>query len=111
MYIVTSKPKRISVNSGLVHIVFSRKDMGYDLRLRSMALAAIASREPVACPRATCTGPNTKPIDRTLTYCLRPPSGTHTAISAIAAHDFHEIVTRKQGLLCAYQLGPPAAEN
>jgi hypothetical protein len=24
MYIVTSKPKRISVNSGLVHIVFSR---------------------------------------------------------------------------------------
>ena len=26
MYIVTSKPKRISVNSGLVHIVFSRND-------------------------------------------------------------------------------------
>ena len=38
MYIVTSKPKRISVNSGLVHIIFSRKDMGYHLRFRSRPL-------------------------------------------------------------------------
>jgi hypothetical protein len=53
MYIVTSKPKRISVNSGLVHIVFSGS-------VKLMVFGGIAPRlfsGPAACVQASDVNP------------------------------------------------------
>jgi hypothetical protein len=43
MYIVTSKPKRISVNSGLVHIIFSRKMIEFMVTGRSQRTGFLLS--------------------------------------------------------------------
>jgi len=84
MYIVTSKPKRISVNSGLVHIVFSRNDKVCVICGREQPLYWTLPTECAGCIREPAH------LDGKVESFSAKASPTPTKKSANSAHDFHE---------------------